>query len=208
MLLGKFKQKYLLFITKYSPHSSCMGARWPSDRASDSKARGQGLDPHPGRHVVSLSKTHLLPKSTGNTQETVAASRHDWKIVYWDVKQKQNETKKSFKLLITFFICSLGRSLDSDSDSDDYSILDPPYMRPTISSILHSRSRSAVRRSFDDESLSSSDLDTSGKPPFVVRHVGLHCRVASLNCSSCHVSIYNFGFILLFSLQVTITDKY
>ena len=28
-----------------------------------------GFDPRPGRCVVSLSKRHLLPKSTGNTQE-------------------------------------------------------------------------------------------------------------------------------------------
>ena len=34
------------------------GAHWPS-----------GTDPRPGRCVVSLSKRHLLPKSTGNTQE-------------------------------------------------------------------------------------------------------------------------------------------
>ena len=41
-------------------------------RASDSGARGRGIDPHSGRRVVSLSKTHVLPKSTGNTQEAVA----------------------------------------------------------------------------------------------------------------------------------------
>ena len=34
-------------------------------RAADS---GSG-DPRPGRCIVSLSKRHLLPKSTGNTQE-------------------------------------------------------------------------------------------------------------------------------------------
>ena len=28
-----------------------------------------GFDPRPGRCVVSLSKRHFLPKSTGNTQE-------------------------------------------------------------------------------------------------------------------------------------------
>ena len=39
--------------------------------------------------VVSLSKTHLLPNSTGNTQAKVAPSRHDWKIVYWDIKLQQ-----------------------------------------------------------------------------------------------------------------------
>ena len=52
-------------------------ARWPSGRASDSGARGRGFDPHSGRRVVSLSKIHLPPKSTGNTQEAVAPYRHD-----------------------------------------------------------------------------------------------------------------------------------
>ena len=31
--------------------------------------RRPGFDPRSGRCVVSLSKRHLLPKSTGNTQE-------------------------------------------------------------------------------------------------------------------------------------------
>ena len=51
--------------------------RWPSGRASHSGARGWGFDPHAGHCVVSLSKIHLPPKSTGNTQEAVAPSRHD-----------------------------------------------------------------------------------------------------------------------------------
>ena len=51
-------------------------------RASDSGARGRGFDPNSGHRVVSLSRTHLPPKSTGNTQEAVAPSQHDWKIVY------------------------------------------------------------------------------------------------------------------------------
>ena len=37
-------------------------AWWPSGRASDSGARGQGFDPHSGRHVVSFSKIYLPPK--------------------------------------------------------------------------------------------------------------------------------------------------
>ena len=72
-------------------------------RASDSGARGWGFDPHSGsrtqhddpshsgHRVVSLSKTHLPPKSTGNTQEAVAPSQHDWKIVYRDVKNQINQ---------------------------------------------------------------------------------------------------------------------
>ena len=51
--------------------------RWSSGRASDCGARGRGFDPHSGRRVVSLSKIHLPPKSTGNTQEAVAPSAHD-----------------------------------------------------------------------------------------------------------------------------------
>ena len=43
--------------------------------ASDSGSRGRGFEPHSGQNrVVSLSKAHLLPKSTGNTQEVVAPS--------------------------------------------------------------------------------------------------------------------------------------
>ena len=52
--------------------------RWPSGRASDSGARGRGsILTQPGRRVVSLGKIHLPPKSTGNTLEAVAPSRHD-----------------------------------------------------------------------------------------------------------------------------------
>ena len=71
-------------------------------RASDSKARGQWFDPHSGHRVVSLSKTHLLTKSTSNTQEAVVLSRHDLKIVYRDFKQKRNEKYALFKISITY----------------------------------------------------------------------------------------------------------
>ena len=52
-------------------------ARWPSGKALDSGARGWRLEPQSGRRVVSLSKTHLLPISTGNTLEGVAQFGHD-----------------------------------------------------------------------------------------------------------------------------------
>ena len=45
--------------------------------ASDSGSRGRRFEPHSGRRVVSLSKTYLLPKRTGITQEAVAPSQHD-----------------------------------------------------------------------------------------------------------------------------------
>ena len=44
---------------------------------SDSGSRGRGFESHSGRRVVSLSKTYLPPKSTGDTQEAVAPSYHD-----------------------------------------------------------------------------------------------------------------------------------
>ena len=46
----------------YTVTSVAREARWPSNRASDSGARGRGFDPHSGRRVVSLSKIHLPPK--------------------------------------------------------------------------------------------------------------------------------------------------
>ena len=66
---------------------------------SDSGARDRGFDTYL-RRVVSLSKTHSLPKSTGNTQEAVALSHHDWEIVYRDFKNQINQptawTKQKF----------------------------------------------------------------------------------------------------------------
>ena len=58
-------------------HENQWEGRGPSGRASDSEARGRGFDPHSGHLVVSLSKIHLPPKSTGNTEEAMAPSRHD-----------------------------------------------------------------------------------------------------------------------------------
>ena len=45
--------------------------------SSDCVSRGRGVRvPLGSNSVVSLSKAHLLPKSTGNTQEAVAPSQH------------------------------------------------------------------------------------------------------------------------------------
>ncbi|XP_060605908.1 spermatogenesis-associated protein 6-like isoform X3 [Ruditapes philippinarum] len=65
---------------------------------------------------------------------------------------------------------SRSRSYSSDSDSalESYDS-DPSYMRPTISSIFRSRSKSGVRKSYADESL--SDTEGGNKAPFVVRHL-------------------------------------
>ena len=66
------------------------GARWLSGRVSDSGARGPGFETY-RRRVVSLSKTLYSRKYWLNTQEAMAPSRHDWKIVDWDVKPQHNQ---------------------------------------------------------------------------------------------------------------------
>ena len=53
--------------------------------------RTVGFDPHLVDHVVSLSKTNLLIKSTGNTQKTVALTRHE---KMFTVTFSKNETKQ------------------------------------------------------------------------------------------------------------------
>ena len=68
--------------TELYNHRCQAEAQWPSGRASDSDsgARGRGLiltRVAAGCRVLSLSKKQLPPKSTGNTQEAVAPSRHD-----------------------------------------------------------------------------------------------------------------------------------
>ena len=45
------------------------GGHWPSGKSVRLRIRRPGFDPRPVRCVVSLSKRHLRPKSTGNTQE-------------------------------------------------------------------------------------------------------------------------------------------
>ena len=40
---------------------------------------------------TTLLTEFLLPKSIGNTQEVMAPSKHDRKIVYWDVKNQINQ---------------------------------------------------------------------------------------------------------------------
>ena len=68
-----------------------MEARWLSGRASDSGPRGPEFEPH-DRCVVSLRKALSPSQSTNNTQEEVAPSQHDWKIVYRDVKHQSIQT--------------------------------------------------------------------------------------------------------------------
>ena len=83
---------------------------------SDSGSRGWGFEPHSGRRVVSLSKTYLPPKSTGNTQEVVAPSQHDWKIVYRDVKHQTKPKLPDIRAWYKHNICAWVESWSCDQD--------------------------------------------------------------------------------------------
>ena len=67
------------------------GARWLSGRVSDSGARGPGFETYL-RRVVSWARHFIPPRKYWLiTQEAMAPSRHDWKIVDWDVKPQHNQ---------------------------------------------------------------------------------------------------------------------
>ena len=66
------------------------GARWLSGRVSDSGARGRGSIPTAA--VLCPWARHFTPRKYWLiTQEAVAPSPHDWKIVDWDVKPQHNQ---------------------------------------------------------------------------------------------------------------------
>ena len=88
------------------------GARWLSGRVSDSGTRGRGFETY-RRRVVSLSKTLYSPKVLVNYPGSGAPSRHDWKIVDWDVKPQhkqilqildQYDTKTYFRKCLYFMV--------------------------------------------------------------------------------------------------------
>ena len=82
---------YFYWWTKGNNHKlTCLGAQWLSGRVLDSRPHGCGFKPHRCHCVVSLSKTQLSLLSTGSTQED--PSRHNWKIVDWDVKNQIKQT--------------------------------------------------------------------------------------------------------------------
>ena len=72
------------------------GTQWLSGRVLDSRPRGLGIESNWHHCVVSLSRTHLSLLSTGSTQED--PSRHNWKIVDWDVKNQTNKNGFTKKL--------------------------------------------------------------------------------------------------------------
>ena len=60
-----------------------------------------------------LEQDTLLPKSTGNTQEAVAPSRHDRKIVDWDVKPQHKQTNKFYYIKKLFRGCFRPKKVNS-----------------------------------------------------------------------------------------------
>ena len=77
------------------------------------------------------SRTHLLIKSTGSTKQAVAKSRHDWKIVYWDVKQKWNETKRKINVdpdNLAYFLLTVIQKVVSSKSKDLYGSKWPFWM--------------------------------------------------------------------------------
>ena len=70
------KRKSAFWVSDQVRHTGERGGLVVND--SDSGSRGWGVQaPLGSNRVVSLSKVHLLPKSTGNTQEAVAPSQPD-----------------------------------------------------------------------------------------------------------------------------------
>ena len=71
-----------------------LGERCGSAKERRTPERGVGVRNLPPPCCV-LEQDTLLTESTGNTQEAVAPSRHDWKIVDWDVKPQHKQTNKA-----------------------------------------------------------------------------------------------------------------
>ena len=84
-------------------YTSCQsrGARWLSGRVSDSGARGRGFETY--RLLCPVAR-HFTPRKYWLiTQEAVAPSWHDWKIVNWDVKPQHKQTKVAILSLIRVY---------------------------------------------------------------------------------------------------------
>ena len=60
----------------------------------------------------------FIPKSTGNTQEAVAPSRHDSKNVDWDVKPQPKQTNKQTQRYYTIYNCKQYENLGPQPSRD------------------------------------------------------------------------------------------
>ena len=60
----------------------------------------------PAGGTLSIGKAHLLPRALINTQEAVVSSRHDPKIVDWDIKLQNKQTNQSKGGCLQRFECN------------------------------------------------------------------------------------------------------
>ena len=85
-------------------HLQFWGARWLSGRVSDSGAEVRGS--RPTAAVLCPWARHFTPRKYWLiTQEAMAPSRHDWKIVDWDVKPQHNQPTYNFEVLMHSEFC-------------------------------------------------------------------------------------------------------
>ena len=77
-----------------------------SRRVSDSWSQGHGFDPHPGRGVVSLSKTLHPHCFIVLVKPRSKLSQNDWKIVDRDVKSQTNKQIMSWIFFHNNFSCT------------------------------------------------------------------------------------------------------
>ena len=81
-----------------------------SNTVTDSESRGsiltRGTVLCPWARHINSQKVLVIPR------KRVAPSRHDWKIVYWDVQQKRNDTKTDFWRIIYHHMSRVMRKPD------------------------------------------------------------------------------------------------
>ena len=83
----------------------------------DSRPRGCGFEPHRGHCIMSLSKTQNSLFRIGSTQEDL--SRHNWKIIDWDIKNQIKQKKNMFSAKVQLaLIGALGKINIQEGDHD------------------------------------------------------------------------------------------
>ena len=96
------------------------GAQWLSGRVSDSGARGPGFETYL-RRVCPWAR-HFTPRKYWLiTQEAMAPSRHDWKIVDRDVKPQHNQPTFGWKwrVFMTIWDCRTHVRMTSSVERTD-----------------------------------------------------------------------------------------
>ena len=78
---------------------------WQSGRASDSKSRGPGFDPHRCHRIVSLRKTHLLPTVLVKPRKRWLRPDMAEKLLTWTLSLNDNiSVKMGLLICILLFL--------------------------------------------------------------------------------------------------------